>query len=43
MVEKVMQYNFTTAADSDDASMDTNVMGMMVQTVNQTSSGPMHG
>ena len=43
MVEKVMQYNFSTANDSDDATMDTNVMGNMLQNMNQTSTGPMHG
>ena len=42
-VEKVMQYNFSTASDSDDATMDDNVMGNLVQAVNQTTSGPMHG
>ena len=42
-VEKVMQYNFSTAGDSDDATMDDNVMGNLVQAVNQTTSGPMHG
>ena len=43
MVDKVMHYNFTTAGDSDDATMDFNVMGNMLQIVNQTTSGPMHG
>ena len=42
-VDKVMQYNFTTAGDSDDATMDHNVMGNMLQIVNQSQSGPMHG
>jgi len=42
-VDKVMQYNFSTASDSNDATMDDNVMGNLVQAVNQTTSGPMHG
>ena len=43
MVHQVMQYNFSTADDSVDATMDQNVMGNMLQVVNQTTSGPMHG
>ena len=43
IVDKVVQYNFTTASDSDDATMDNNVMGNMMQLVNQKTSGPMHG
>ena len=43
MVDRIMQYNFTTAGDSVDATMDQDVMGNMLQIVNQTTSGPMHG
>ena len=43
MVGKVMQYNFSNTYDSDDAKMDTNVMGNILQNMDQTSTGPMHG
>ena len=38
-----MEYNFSTANDSNDATMDDDVMGNMMQVVNQKTSGPMHG
>lgn len=43
-VDKVMQYNFSTAEDSTESLMaDQNVFGTMVEAVNRTTSGPMHG
>jgi len=43
-VDKVINYNFTTAEDSTDKLMESNsIFGNMMDTVNRTTSGPMHG
>ena len=43
-VDKVTNYNFTTAEDSTDKLMESNsIFGNMMDTVNRTTSGPMHG
>jgi len=43
-VELVTNYNFTTAEDSMDKLMEGNsIFGNMMDTVNRTTSGPMHG
>jgi len=41
---KVMNYNYTTAEDSTDKLMESNsIFGSMMDNVNRTTSGPMHG
>ena len=43
-VEKVLQYNYTTAEKSTDKMVeDSGIFGSMMEAVNRTSSGPMHG
>jgi len=43
-VDKVIDYNYTTAEDSTDKLMENNgIFGNMMDTVNRTTSGPMHG
>ncbi len=42
-IDKVMQYNFTTAEESTAQMMDGQVMGNMMEVANRSSSGPMHG
>lgn len=43
-VEDVLRYNFTTAEDSTDKVVqDSGIFGSMMEAVNRTSSGPMHG
>ena len=44
LVDKVTQYNFTTAEQSTDKLMQVNgIFGSMMEVVNRTTSGPMHG
>ena len=44
LVDKVVQYNFTTAEQSTDKLMQVNgIFGNMMDAVNRTTSGPMHG
>ena len=44
LVDKVTQYNFTTAEQSTDKLMQVNgIFGNMMDAVNRTTSGPMHG
>ncbi len=38
-----MQYNFSTAEDSTDQMMQDDIFAPMVEEVNRTTSGPMHG
>lgn len=42
-VEQVMQYNFSTAEESEDQLNEGDVFGTMVAEVNRHTSGPMHG
>ena len=43
-MEKVLQYNYTTAEKSTDKIVeDSGIFGSMMEAVNRTSSGPMHG
>lgn len=42
-VQSVMRYNFTTAEESTEALADTGLFANMMDTVNRTTSGPMHG
>eukprot|EP00092_Neocalanus_flemingeri_P011906 GFUD01012838.1.p1 GENE.GFUD01012838.1~~GFUD01012838.1.p1 ORF type:complete len:458 (+),score=114.33 GFUD01012838.1:79-1452(+) len=43
-VDKVTQYNFTTVEDSTDKLMQNNgIFGSMMEELNRTTSGPMHG
>ena len=43
-MEKVLQYNYTTAEKSTDKIVeDSGIFGTMMEAVNRTSSGPMHG
>ena len=43
-VEKVLQYNYTTAEKSTDKMVEeSGIFGSMMEAVNRTSSGPMHG
>merc|ERR1712029_201 len=39
----IMMYSFTTADESQDALMEDDVLGNMLESMNQTTSGPMHG
>jgi len=44
LVDKVVQYNFSTAEESTDQLMLNNgIFGNMMDAVNRTTSGPMHG
>lgn len=44
MVDKVTNYNYTTAEDSTDKLMENSgIFGNMMEAVNRTTSGPMHG
>eukprot|EP00090_Calanus_glacialis_P029236 TRINITY_DN4692_c0_g1_i1.p1 TRINITY_DN4692_c0_g1~~TRINITY_DN4692_c0_g1_i1.p1 ORF type:complete len:453 (-),score=153.19 TRINITY_DN4692_c0_g1_i1:116-1474(-) len=44
LVDKVTNYNYTTAEDSTDKLMESNsIFGNMMDAVNRTTSGPMHG
>ena len=44
LVDKVTNYNYTTAEDSTDKLMQNNgIFGNMMDAVNRSSSGPMHG
>jgi len=44
LVDKVTQYNFTTAEESTDKLMQhSGIFGNMMEAVNRTTSGPMHG
>ena len=44
LVDKVTNYNYTTAEDSTDKLMQNNaIFGGMMDAVNRTTSGPMHG
>ncbi len=38
-----MQYNFTTAEDSTDKLLDSDIFGSMMEASNRSSGGPMHG
>jgi hypothetical protein len=40
---KMFRYNFTTAEESTEALADTGVFANMMDSVNRTTSGPMHG
>jgi len=43
-LESVMKYNFTTAEESTESRMvNTGIFGTMMDNVNRTTSGPMHG
>ena len=42
-VDKVMQYNFSTAEESTEQMMEDDIFGNMMEAVNRTTSGPMHG
>jgi len=43
-VEDVLKYNYTTAEDSTERMVEDNgIFGTMIEEVNRTSSGPMHG
>ena len=43
-VERTMEYNFSTAEESTEHLMeDNNIFGNFMETVNRTTSGPMHG
>lgn len=42
-VDQVMQYNFSTAEESTEQMMQGDIFGNMLEAVNRTTSGPMHG
>lgn len=43
LMNKIMQYNFSTADDSTEMSMDNHLFSNMMETANSTTTGPMHG
>ncbi|TRY70657.1 hypothetical protein TCAL_02866 [Tigriopus californicus] len=42
-VNKVVQYNFSTAEKSTDSLIKDDIFGNFMETMNRTTSGPMHG
>ncbi len=42
-VGQVMQYNFSTAEESTESAMDTDIFGGFMEELNRSTSGPMHG
>eukprot|EP00095_Tigriopus_kingsejongensis_P002600 maker-scaffold632_size121914-snap-gene-0.19 protein:Tk02600 transcript:maker-scaffold632_size121914-snap-gene-0.19-mRNA-1 annotation:"3-methyl-2-oxobutanoate dehydrogenase mitochondrial" len=42
-VKKVMLYNFTTAEESTETLIKDDIFGNFMETMNRTTSGPMHG
>lgn len=42
-IDKVMEYNFSTSEDSNEQLMDIDIFGNMLQHMNKSTSGPMHG
>ncbi len=38
-----MQYSFSTAEESTEQLMDQDIFGNMMEAINRSSSGPMHG
>ncbi len=42
-VNDVMKYNFSTAEESTEKLMDQDIFGGMMEAVNRSTAGPMHG